>query len=93
MSEKTVKIDPKQLFLSASDIRKYLSVGISDYVISEIEREWEVDHDLIDDILNHAGIYVRQDLLPRHIEVKEIERRETESKQTSHIQRERVKKT
>lgn len=65
-----MKIDPKQLFEAKKDIRKFMSVGMSDEDIAYFEDEYGITD--IELLLSHASIYVNLGELPEAIEVKEL---------------------
>ena len=66
-----VKVDPKQLFEAKKDIRKFMSVGMSDENTTYFEEEYGITD--IELLLSHASIYVNLGELPEAIEVKELE--------------------
>ena len=66
-----VSIDPKSLFQGKDDIRKYLSVGMSDFIMTETLISLELDHDTVEEILSLASIYVNLDELPEYMYVEE----------------------
>lgn len=66
-----MKVKTTSLFNNINDIRKYMSVDIPDEIKQKLAENLNMyDVGEINNVLNHARIYVRLDLLPETIEVE-----------------------
>ena len=64
-------IDPRQLFLSGQDIRRFLSVSLREEDRDWLLAEYDLTELALDAVLAHATIYVQMDRLPETLEVEE----------------------